>query len=55
MDWDIQSDEVIPDFISEMEDIMSNGIAFLECGCEVEPDGVCPCGNMSPLLEMGMI
>ena len=47
MDDDIQ--------IDELEDIMINGIADLDCGCQVEPDGVCPCGNQSPLLELGII
>jgi hypothetical protein len=47
MDDDIQ--------IDELEDIMMNGIATLDCGCVVEPDGTCPCGNQSPLLELGMI
>ena len=41
--------------IDELIEIMSEGIAELECGCIVEPDGKCPCGNESPLLEMGMI
>ena len=52
MDWDIQSDE----FISEMEDIIfGDKLPELICGCIVESDGICPCGNKSPLLEMGMI
>ena len=31
------------------------GYITLECGCNVEPDGKCPCGNVSPLLEAGLI
>ncbi len=41
--------------LMELEAIMSDGVAYLECGCIVEPDGTCPCGNQSPLLELGMI
>lgn len=41
--------------LMELEAIMSDGVAYLECGCTVEPDGTCPCGNQSPLLELGMI
>ena len=37
----------------EMEDF--GGCTIPECGCFVEPDGVCPCGNESPLLAMGLI
>jgi len=47
MDWDIQ--------IDELESIVFDGVATLDCGCVVEPDGTCPCGNQSPLLELGMI
>ena len=47
MDDDIQ--------IDELEDIMFSGMATLDCGCVVEPDGTCPCGNQSPLLDLGMI
>ncbi len=41
--------------IEELESIMFDGQATLDCGCIVEPDGTCPCGNQSPLLELGMI
>ena len=41
--------------IDALMDIMSDGIVTLDCGCVVEPDGNCPCGNQSPLLELGMI
>ena len=40
----------------ELYDIMNDGIAILdECGCSVEPDGVCYHGNESPLLRLGLI
>lgn len=45
MDYDIET----------LESIMYDGIVTLDCGCVVEPDGSCPCGNESPLLELGMI
>jgi hypothetical protein len=42
--------------IEELEEMMMDGVFIIEeCGCPVEPDGTCPCGNESPLLEMGMI
>jgi len=41
--------------LAELEAIMSDGIATLDCGCIVEPDGTCPCGNNSPLIDLGMI
>jgi hypothetical protein len=41
--------------IEALERIMSDGVAELDCGCVVEPDGHCPCGNESPLLELGLI
>jgi hypothetical protein len=31
------------------------GYVTLGCGCRVEPDGECPCGNWSPLVEAGML
>jgi hypothetical protein len=39
----------------ELESIMSDGMVTLDCGCTVEPDGSCPCGNNSPLIDLGMI
>lgn len=45
MDYDIET----------LEAIMSDGLVTLDCGCTVEPDGTCPCGNSSPLLDLGMI
>lgn len=42
--------------IEEIENILfGDEMPILECGCMVEPDGVCPCGNKSPLLELGLI
>ena len=41
--------------IDTLMDIMSDGVATLDCGCVVEPDGTCPCGNNSPLIDLGMI
>lgn len=41
--------------IEELEQIMLDGVVTLDCGCTVEPDGSCPCGNESPLLELGLI
>lgn len=35
----------------QIDEIMTTGCITLECGCVVEPDGVCPCGNKSPLIN----
>lgn len=43
------------DNLEELAEIMDTGVAVLECGCTVEPDGICPCGNESPLLKWGLI
>ena len=41
----------------EIESLVFDSIvpACCEEGCEVEPDGTCPHGNPSVLLEMGVI
>ncbi len=39
----------------DLWNILDEGVAELEDGCVVEPDGTCPHGNRSPLLEMGLI
>jgi len=49
---------LIPDFDGTMDELMEQsgeGCITLSCGCSVEPDGVCPCGNLSPLIQMGLI
>jgi hypothetical protein len=38
-----------------MEKWMSDGVAKAVDGCRVEPDGVCPHGSRSWLLELGLI
>jgi hypothetical protein len=43
------------EMLKMFEEIDEMGGVTLECGCFVEPDGICPCGNESPLLAMGMI
>lgn len=44
------------DLLEALESAMSDGVIALdECGCVVEPDGECPCGNRSPLLDAGLI
>lgn len=40
---------------SLMLDAMDGGVVECEDGCMVEPDGVCPHGCESPLLEAGLI
>ena len=37
------------------DEVMVMGYVTLKCGCKVEPDGVCPHGNESPLLGMAML
>ena len=41
----------------ELEEMMMDGTMATECpeGCEVEPDGRCPHGYNSILIEMGLI
>lgn len=46
MDFDIDEIEAI---------VMGDELPVLDCGCIVEPDGTCPCGNQSPLLELDII
>ncbi|MES2156050.1 MAG: hypothetical protein V4510_13030 [bacterium] len=47
--------------IEELEDIMAESLFGLSAGvetvdgCEVEPDGQCEHGFLSPLLEAGLI
>lgn len=41
--------------LEELYDAMIDGVVELECGCIVELDGSCPCGNDSPFLTMGLI
>ena len=43
------------DLLHQLELAMRDGIVELDCGCVVEPDGRCPCGNASPLLALGLI
>jgi len=35
--------------------VLMYGCIELDCGCVVEPDGSCPHGNRSPLIDWGMI
>ena len=41
--------------LTTMERWMSNGIAKATDGCRVEPDGHCPHGKPSWLIELGLI
>lgn len=43
------------DILEVMEQIESYGTVTLDDGCTVEPDGTCPHGEQSPLLDLGMI
>lgn len=45
------TDEIIEAF----EEFNDYGYVTLECGCKVEADGTCPCGNQSPILEADLI
>ena len=57
-DKNIIDEEYDDDFDDQLEMInraMCEGVVTLSCGCVVEPDGKCPCGNQSPLLDMGVI
>ncbi|MEE8207664.1 MAG: hypothetical protein V3T88_01710 [Nitrosomonadaceae bacterium] len=41
--------------LEDMEEWMDTGIAEATDGCHVEPDGTCPHGCQSWLLELGLI
>jgi hypothetical protein len=55
----LHTEETQPEPTKSIESLMWDfdqyGYTVLPCGCNVEPDGTCPCGNQSPLLEMGLI
>lgn len=44
-----------PPSITTMERWVDNGVARATDGCKVEPDGICPHGKPSWLLELGYI
>lgn len=44
-----------PPSIATMERWVSNGVAKATDGCKVEPDGVCPHGKPSWLIQLGVI
>ncbi len=41
--------------LEALEDAVYEGVVTAADGCRVEPDGVCPHGYESPLLEAGLI
>jgi hypothetical protein len=41
--------------IEELMEMLEDGVAETICGCIVELDGICPCGNESVLITLGMI
>ena len=43
------------DLVEAMRQADEEGEVELDCGCVVEPDGSCPCGNESPLVTQGLI
>jgi hypothetical protein len=43
------------DLLEALLEAEQSGTVSLDCGCVVEPDGECPCGNRSPLVEHGLI
>ena len=47
--------EVKQPSMKSLERMVFNGIAKATDGCKVEPDGVCPHGCKSWLLEVGLI
>ena len=44
-----------PPSIKTMEKWMENGVAKATDGCRVEPDGTCPHGKPSWLIQLGVI
>jgi hypothetical protein len=43
------------DEIELLEQYMADGYITLACGCDVEVDGSCACGNESPLISAGIV
>lgn len=43
------------DVLDALRQAHEDGAIGLDCGCVVEPDGTCECGNESPLLTYGLI
>lgn len=41
--------------LDDIDQAFLSGQVELDCGCIVELDGECPCGNYSPLLALGMV
>ena len=41
--------------MGQLEDWVFDGVCEATDGCEVEPDGMCPHGHPSWLLQLGMI
>ena len=52
--WE-QLDELMVDDLKYDESFGDGTVMQAEDGCDVEPDGVCPHGYMSPALRLGMI
>lgn len=51
-------EQYIPNYngnLNKLFEEASEGRITLSCGCVIEPDGECPHGNRSPLLEMGLV
>jgi hypothetical protein len=43
------------DLVEALRQADEEGEVELDCGCVVEPDASCPCGNESPLVTHGLI
>ena len=39
----------------DLWEMMMDGVFNTVCGCPVEPDGKCPCGNHSPMIVLELI
>jgi hypothetical protein len=46
---------MVEDLYESLKQATVDGVVTLPCGCVVEPDGSCPCGNESPLLAAGLV
>ncbi len=44
-----------PPTLDELVDMEAHGMSEATDGCQVEPDGVCPHGKPSWLLQLGLI
>lgn len=55
MDFEFMEDLLVGDESVDADGFGDMGVVSAQDGCNVEPDGTCPHGFMSPLLRLGLI